>query len=161
MRSLYLWDIDMIESSKKERYRNLLCIIIPFLLIILAFGMAIKNFNERKNYYKSIYGDYQIIINNISLETAEKVLNEDAMDGEIFIQLLSQKGNTINRMIWTSKNFLILAKINYWQVRLFSIPFYPEIFKKHLKFSSKSAIIRIQRVAFLRKSGCRLPHAFL
>ena len=72
--------------------------------------MAIKNFNERKNYYKSIYGDYQIIINNISLETAEKVLNEDAMDGEIFIQLLSQKGNTINRMIWTSKNFFDFGK---------------------------------------------------
>lgn len=72
--------------------------------------MAIKNFNERKNYYKNIYGDYQIIINNISLETAEKVLNEDAMDGEIFIQLLSQKGNTINRMIWTSKNFFDFGK---------------------------------------------------
>ena len=33
--------------------------------------------------------------------------------------------------------------------------------KNHLKFRFASAIIGVQRVAFLRKSGCRLPHAFL
>lgn len=99
----------MHTDNKKRNYGIIVRYLSFFVLITMIFFQA-RYFKEKISDVKARCGDYQIIVYDVSKDTADNILKDKMFDNaEKFVQTIMQTDNGIINCIYTSYNYLYLS----------------------------------------------------